>query len=288
LRYESAQAFRTALEHRLAAEAEGAEAVLMRLRKTVAFDRLLARLQRDRSDRWILKGGYALQLRLGDRARTTRDLDLHANTSLEGKPEDQGLILGDKLTDDSHRDPGDFFIFDIAPPRDLFDEEGPRAFRFAVTARLAGRRFESFHVDVGHGDPLVAPPVDLPPVSLLEFAGLPPARPRAVSSAQHFAEKIHALTLPRRGAPNTRTRDLVDLMLLLELGLPGAGELRAAIETIFQARRTHPVPRRIDDPPAAWTAEYAALAAAITLNPPTLPGAMARLRSIWESFRWPD
>jgi hypothetical protein len=53
---------------------------LVRLRKAVAFDRLLARLVADQPDGWVLKGGYALQLRLEHsldvRPRTTRDVDL--------------------------------------------------------------------------------------------------------------------------------------------------------------------------------------------------------------------
>jgi hypothetical protein len=42
----------------------------------VAFDRLLARLVLSQPGQWIVKGGLALQLRLGDRARTTKDIDL--------------------------------------------------------------------------------------------------------------------------------------------------------------------------------------------------------------------
>ncbi len=57
----------------------------MRLRRMVAFDRLLARLfskqseqerQEEQETPWLLKGGYAMELRLGYRARTTRDIDL--------------------------------------------------------------------------------------------------------------------------------------------------------------------------------------------------------------------
>ena len=43
----------------------------MRDRKRVAFDRLLARLAATAPDRWLLKGGFALDLRLAERARST-------------------------------------------------------------------------------------------------------------------------------------------------------------------------------------------------------------------------
>jgi hypothetical protein len=41
----------------------------------VAFDRLLARLVQSQPDQWIVQGGMALQLRPGDRARPTKDID---------------------------------------------------------------------------------------------------------------------------------------------------------------------------------------------------------------------
>lgn len=48
---------------------------LVRLRKMVAFDPLLARLVHSQPNQWIVYGGLALQLRLGDWARTTKDID---------------------------------------------------------------------------------------------------------------------------------------------------------------------------------------------------------------------
>jgi hypothetical protein len=45
-----------------------------RLQQRVAFERLLARLAG--TDDWMLKGGFALQLRYGLLARPTRDVDL--------------------------------------------------------------------------------------------------------------------------------------------------------------------------------------------------------------------
>jgi hypothetical protein len=57
-----------ALEQRLRDRApDGAS--LARDRKRVAFDRLLARLVTVAEGRWVLKGGFALDLRLDARAR---------------------------------------------------------------------------------------------------------------------------------------------------------------------------------------------------------------------------
>ena len=76
MRYSDATAFRQALEHRLKARANGGGAGLARDRKRVAFDRLLARLLSVAPRQWLLKGGFALDLRLVDRARATKDIDI--------------------------------------------------------------------------------------------------------------------------------------------------------------------------------------------------------------------
>ena len=73
--YTSARAFRTALEERLKRTSITEHTDLNRLRRQVSFDRLLARLFREESPPWVLKGGYALELRFKD-ARSTVDIDL--------------------------------------------------------------------------------------------------------------------------------------------------------------------------------------------------------------------
>ena len=76
MRYDSGGAFRRALEDRLRSKSLSDGTPLIRRRKMVAFERFLARLIHDQPHAWVLKGGLALQWRLGDRARTTQDLDL--------------------------------------------------------------------------------------------------------------------------------------------------------------------------------------------------------------------
>lgn len=78
MRYKTAAAFRRALEERLRQQSLEGRQALARLRKMVAFDRFLARLARREPEAWIVKGGFAIQLRLGDRARTTKDIDVSA------------------------------------------------------------------------------------------------------------------------------------------------------------------------------------------------------------------
>ena len=84
--YKTAGAFRTALENRLQTRAREEGTDLQRVRRQVAFDRFLARMFSKgpkAANPWVLKGGYAMELRLQS-ARTTKDLDLtlHDGTHL--------------------------------------------------------------------------------------------------------------------------------------------------------------------------------------------------------------
>lgn len=64
-----------ALEERLKNLSQAEQVDINRLRRQIAFDRLLARLFRDDEVPWALKGGYALELRF-KAARSTIDIDL--------------------------------------------------------------------------------------------------------------------------------------------------------------------------------------------------------------------
>ncbi len=74
-RYQTAVALRRALEDRLAVLAKADKVDLQQLRRRVAFDRFLCRLFQSADAPWLLKGGYAMELRIRA-ARTTRDIDL--------------------------------------------------------------------------------------------------------------------------------------------------------------------------------------------------------------------
>lgn len=89
MKYQTASAFRQALEARLLNRSRESGGPLIRLRKLAAFERFLARLFTNQRDVWVLKGGGAMQLRLLDQARTTQDIDL-----LLRKPEDILLLAG--------------------------------------------------------------------------------------------------------------------------------------------------------------------------------------------------
>ena len=144
MKYAAGADFRRALETRLRALNQRDGAPLARLRKLIAFDRLLARLLYTEPEAWVLKGGLALQLRLGQRARTTKDMDVMWRLS--------AADLHQLLTNAASLDINDWFRFVVE--RTQAEEEllpgGGK--RFYVRALLDSRPFESFHVDVGIGD----------------------------------------------------------------------------------------------------------------------------------------
>lgn len=73
--YATPTAFRAAVEARLREQAGRLSAPAYMVRRQAALDRLLVRLTKVAPDRWALKGGLALQTRLGARARVSIDLD---------------------------------------------------------------------------------------------------------------------------------------------------------------------------------------------------------------------
>ncbi|CCB88216.1 nucleotidyl transferase AbiEii/AbiGii toxin family protein [Simkania negevensis] len=102
--FENAVDFRKSLEMRLLKRAQSIGVDVQRIRKQVAFDRLLARLFRQENCPWILKGGHAMELRLKI-ARATQDIDLFVKTHT--LIADQQVIL-ERLQEDGSADLSDF------------------------------------------------------------------------------------------------------------------------------------------------------------------------------------
>jgi hypothetical protein len=280
-RYATAFSFRQALETRLNAAAVASGTDPGRLRRQVAFERLLARLASSRPS-WVLKGGLALELRLGNAGRATKDLDL---ATLDG--ETDGEAAWDRLADALADDPiGDHFTFVVGAPHPLAaDMAGRPGWRFPVDARLAGKTFVSVRLDiVARAEEIEGGVEELTFPSMLAFAGFDPLLTvPAVDLAQHAAEKFHALTRVYGDRPSYRVKDLVDLVLLIELGLIDQVRLAERLQTVFRVRGTHPIPAGLPDPPAAWHDDYAALIADLDMGARTVDAAMATVQTVWET-----
>jgi Nucleotidyl transferase AbiEii toxin, Type IV TA system len=274
LTYETAAGLRQAVDARLNARAKAEHVDVNRLRRGLVFERVMARLDAGEPGEWVVKGGMVLEWRLGGRARATRDLDLVRRGQAVAGPQLRERLV-DLLAVDAQ---DDRFTFEIGPPQAL-----DVGFRFSVSAILAGKVFASVRLDVAsRGDELLATETLQVPSALPGFDRLPPPRVEVASPAQHFAEKLHALTREHADRINTRVRDLVDLMLLIELKLVKPADVLPAVRHVFESRGTHPIPDAIPDPPGSWARDYEGDATATSLQAATLEDAIARLRSFWK------
>lgn len=163
MRYETAEAFRQALERRLLDRSRETGESLLWLRQTVVFDRLLARLVVVAAGRWVLKGALALDFRLGERGRATKDIDLVRRDDEESATADLLAAQGEDLAD--------FFVFAVERAGRPAEAEGG-AVRYHARAELGGRLFEEVLVDVGFLDPLHWEPELVRGPALLSFAGV--------------------------------------------------------------------------------------------------------------------
>jgi len=281
--YDSPVAFRQALENRLRNISLSENIPLNRLRKRIAFDRLLARLFDDREKQkpqWLLKGGYALEIRFSYIARATKDIDM-AIPAMQGPSPDS---IHEMLRLSAGKDKGDWFEFIIGAFTQDLQQAVYGGWRYPVEARLGGRKFASFHIDVAVGDAVVASPEWQKGSELLSFAGIDPALIALYPKAQHFAEKMHSFTYPRDKRQMSRVRDLVDIALLIESSLPDRNEIVKAIEATFSRRKTHKIPEILEPPPDNWQEPYIEIAEDCGVKCKTMQDAFKLLQDYWKKL----
>lgn len=258
MKYATEAAFRAALEARfmnLAGPRNDKQ--LVRFRKMVVYERLLARLAVVAPERWMVKGGLALEFRYGTRARTTLDLDLGTMTDL--------TTAAEALFEAGSLDLGDYFRYEFDPSRSLQLPDEVNVDRYRITAILDRRRFEQLTIDVGTGH--LPPVVDsITTANLLEFAGFEPVVIPAIPLEIHVAEKLHAYTKQYDdGRQNTRVKDLIDLVLIASLSRFEMGALRTALDSTFGSRQVQALPITLPRPGEHWRFPYAQLAREVGL-----------------------
>ena len=164
--------------------AREAGVVARRIHLVLAIDRLLVRVLQAAPGQWVVKGGYANQLRRPDDARFTEDLRIDAaiETAHELLASGFGVDLGD-----------DFGFEVAASPAPL---EGPAGggLRFVVVARVAGTEIVRFKVDVSAADVVVGDLESYLSDPVVERLGFRRSRVPVYPLHQPFAEKLHALT----------------------------------------------------------------------------------------------
>ncbi len=256
-KYTTAAVMRMALEERLKSIAKKTSTALVRLRRQVSFDRLLARIFSTHVKGLIAKGGYTLELRL-NQARTTRNIDFSFTGDLDGvwkgNPEDLQLFLHNRAQIDLH----DFFEYTVGPTILNLANAPYGGYRFPVESRMAGRRFEAFSVDIASGDAWFEPHEKLPINDWFDFAGIPGAMVPVISIEQQFAEKLHAYTV-LRDFPNSRVKDLIDMVLMVSKQNMSESKIEKIAQVTFAKRDDSTYPPVFEDPPETWRGTYSKL-----------------------------
>lgn len=275
MRYADAEAFRAALEARLRQTSTG-DQDLARRRRTVAFDRFLARLAVSQGDAWILKGGAALEFRMPDRARATRDIDLAFTDSVD--PTDQ-------LLDDLESDPfDDYFAFRVTRRREL--SEAPDrgvVTRLSIDALLGGRVFERFVIDlVGTDGTSTELPERVELGGVFAFADLPIVELAVLDLRTHWAEKLSAYLRRYDDRPNTKVKDLVDLVLLIEHGLQPDARLHEAVVKTFNRREQELPSDQLPSMADQWAEPFASMAVELALGMASASDAHSLVERFWQ------
>ena len=281
--YDNEVAFRKALEDRLKNIAREQSIPLDRLRRRVTFDRFLARLFESNinNQQWLLKGGYALEFRFHGLARTTKDIDF----SIPHTKELDESIIRELIQAEAKKDLSDWFQFFIGLPMREFDQAVYGGWRYPIEARVANRVFTKFHIDIGIGDAVVSKAEWKTGDDILGFAGIKPVCVAMLPIEQHFAEKIHAYSYPRDKRPFSRIRDLIDLILIIEQGLPDKKLVMSAIEATFNRRKTHDLPQVLEVTTNILKDSYAKMAQDCGVMKKTMTEAFSYLQEYWTELK---
>jgi hypothetical protein len=229
-----------------------------RAQRWICFMVLAAMLDHSRDENedplFVLKGGAAMELRLGLRARATKDYDTAYRGAIQG-------MLG-RLDAALRRGFGDFTATRTAP--EWIQETGAQ--RLDIKLSYRGRSLGTVQLEVAVAEGDAGREIDRVPGKPLDALGIDaPVEVPCVSIRYQIAQKLHACTeVPPDGRENDRFRDLIDLLLLEELIEDGEWPaVLASCEEIFGLRAKHPWPPTVivfD----SWPDAYRALAAELS------------------------
>jgi predicted nucleotidyltransferase component of viral defense system len=279
--YKTAEALRMALEQRLLARSKETKVSLDRLRRRVLFERIVSRLHAAEPGCWVLKGGMALEVRLRDDARLTKDIDLGLRDDVTGAEE-----LRERLVEALEADvDGDKFTLIPGPVKQLMEDDGGRlTWRVKVAAELAGRPFEGVQVDISpRAHELGTTDLVLLPNSL-EFAGILAPHVEIVDVNRHAAEKFHGMLKDYGDRENTRVRDLVDLVILTEHELLEPSALAAAVRLVWSERDGMSPPATLPSLPPGWPGRYERLVAGHKVEARSFPAAVSTVVAMWSEM----
>jgi hypothetical protein len=242
---------------------------------------VVARLESAEPGIWILKGGMALEVRLKDDARLTKDVDLGLRDVVANQDE-----LHDRLIRALRTDPfGDSFVLEVERPTPLTEDEGGNStWRARVTARLADTEFGRVQLDIS---PRIhelndTDRIELP--NLLAFADIPPPTIEIVDIHRHAAEKYHGMLRALGDRENSRVRDLVDLVILIEHEMLDSRPVAAACMNVWSERdRTGP-PAVLPALPESWPERYERMASEYDIEAQSFSAAYGLVGDFWAAM----
>lgn len=199
---------------------------------------------------FAVKGGVSMELRLGLRARTTKDLDAVFRGAFEGWL----AALDDALAADIEE-----FSFSREEPEAIRDSQ---SFRVNIIIDFKGKRWGKVQFEVAPvevGSVLDVDQVD--PFDIGQFGLRAPGQISVVGLPYLIAQKLHACTEAFEGEENARVHDLMDLLLAQDLLAPeDLCRVREACIAIFDNRQKQAWPPQLTVY-RSWTETYARLAA---------------------------
>ena len=181
------------------------------LASTVVIATLQRALAPDQHPLFLLKGGLYLELQLGLKARTTKDVD----TLFRGS-----VTEFEQAIDDVLAEPWDPFTFERTALERI--TKAPRLikpYRFDVKLIVRGKTWRRIQVEVSFPEGKVGAHVAPVPSPSVGFFGVDsPEKIIGIAMDYQIVQKFHAATDPDTPPDiiNDRVRDLIDLILIKE------------------------------------------------------------------------
>jgi predicted nucleotidyltransferase component of viral defense system len=251
------------------------------VRKKIAFDFAIMRLMTNGKGTYVVKGGYAIELKFGV-MRSTKDLDIVTkkmiDASLTGDYEsisekiriDLVDALGTTIGDDDRH-----IRFKTAEKISSI-KGGGGGVQVSVRMMVGDQRFTEFSMDITVED------IKNPSREQIEFKTIIPSLSAKttgdiIANEQIFAEKLHAY-MRHSEEHQARAKDLIDLVLLAQKELDFA-LCRRLIEDVFsywhetgaeRGLKSLPSPPasapELSPPPASWENTYKRMAQEMRLD----------------------
>lgn len=226
-----------------------------------------------------------MEVRLGDEARLTKDLDLGLRDEVRSAAELHERLI-EALTSDPN---GDGFVLAPGPPKELpLDSIGHLTWRIKVSAALAGKPFGGLQLDVSPRVHELDSTDHLALPNSLAFAGITTPTAEIINVHRHAAEKFHAMLRTYGDRENSRVRDLVDLVILVEHDLLNPQAMRNAVDKVWGERSATGRPTTIPPLPESWPTRYEQLATDHDLHTRNFADAVALINRLWAATHRPS